>query len=99
MPYAFVTEAQEHPPFPRYRCPALIIHGSQDDVVPVDVSTQALFAALPGIEEHTAVLVVEDDHGLTKADTLKSAEKAIGDFLELRRGEEGGCYWMMVMTK
>lgn len=32
VPYAFVTEAAEHPSFPRYHCPALIIHGLKDEV-------------------------------------------------------------------
>ena len=32
VPYAFVTEAAAHPPFPRYHCPALIVHGLKDEV-------------------------------------------------------------------
>lgn len=32
------------------------------------------------------MLVVDDDHGLTKPKTLKTAGKAIAEFLDLRRG-------------
>jgi hypothetical protein len=49
VPYAFVTEAKQHPPFPRYRCPALIIHGLRDTVVPVEISTTALLQTLPEV--------------------------------------------------
>ncbi len=110
VPYAFVTEASEHPPFPRYRCPALVVHGLRDDVVPVETSTRALLAAWPGVREHTAVLVVDDDHGLARPETLKTAAGAVAEFLDIRskkqqqqqqqgQGTRVRCGWMVGMRR
>lgn len=42
IPYDFVSDAMSHPPFPVYHCPALLIHGLKDKVVPVPTIFEAM---------------------------------------------------------
>ena len=42
------------------------------------------------------MLVVDDDHGLTKPATLKTAGKAIAEFLDLRRTADAGRFMCCV---
>lgn len=57
--WRFVEEARTLPPRPGVRCPALVIHGRQDEVVPLE-SSERWVAEQPDAR----LVVVEDDHAL-----------------------------------
>lgn len=57
--WGFVEDARRHPPFPEVPCPTRIVHGSRDEVVPVETSHRYA-AARP----HVSLREVDDDHGL-----------------------------------
>jgi hypothetical protein len=57
--WGFVEDARRHPPFPEVPCPTRIVHGTRDEVVPVETSRRYA-AARPHVTLHE----VDDDHGL-----------------------------------
>lgn len=50
VPWTFVQEARLQPDYPAYACPAAIVHGLQDEVVPVAV-TKSLVEGRCAIEQ------------------------------------------------
>jgi pimeloyl-ACP methyl ester carboxylesterase len=75
--WRLVEDAQRWPSRPEVPCPTLIIHGTQDDVVPVD-SSRRYQAASPGRVE---LLEVTDDHALRVS--MEEVERASARFLSL----------------
>ncbi|MBM4319860.1 MAG: alpha/beta fold hydrolase [Deltaproteobacteria bacterium] len=69
--WRFVEEARRHPPYPEVGCPTLILHGRQDESVPIE-SSREYAAARP----HVQLVELDDDHRL-----LGSLER-IGDEVE-----------------
>lgn len=57
--WGFVEDARRHPPFPEVPCSTRIVHGTRDEVVPVETSRRYA-AARP----HVSLREVDDDHGL-----------------------------------
>ena len=57
--WGFVTSARAHPAFPEFRCRARIIHGTRDDIVPIDTSRE-----LAARRSNVDLVEVEDDHRL-----------------------------------
>jgi len=55
----FITDALNHPPTPEVGCPTLILHGTGDEVVPIDSSRR--YAAT---RDHVRLVELDDDHGL-----------------------------------
>jgi pimeloyl-ACP methyl ester carboxylesterase len=75
--WGLIEDAATHSPAPAPSCPALIIHGAQDEVVPVE-SSRAYQAAHPA---QVQLIEVEDDHALTRSMPL--IERAALDFFGL----------------
>lgn len=72
--WEFVENARLHPPFPAPACPVRLVHGSRDDVVPIELSRK--FAAM---HQGTELVEVDDDH--TLAGSLdRVAEEALSFF-------------------
>ncbi|CAM9362077.1 unnamed protein product [Ectocarpus fasciculatus] len=86
VPWTFVQEARLQPDYPAYACPAAIVHGLQDEVVPVAV-TKSLVEERGDLGECTFATFVEDDHALTKPSTMALTAEALADFFELDRRE------------
>lgn len=42
IPFDFIEDGRKHPAFPQYRCPALVVQGVRDEVVPSSTVMQAL---------------------------------------------------------
>ncbi|MCB9639655.1 MAG: alpha/beta fold hydrolase [Myxococcales bacterium] len=57
--WGFIEDSLQYPPFPVTPCPTLIIHGTRDEVVPIESSRT--YAAQ---HRHVELLEVDDDHGL-----------------------------------
>lgn len=57
--WRFIADAREHPAHPRFTCPARIVHGRRDIVVPIE-SSRGYVRDHPEIE----LLEVDDDHPL-----------------------------------
>lgn len=57
--WGFVQDARRHPPFPEAPCPTRIVHGTRDEVVPVEGSRR--YAAR---RPHVELVEVDDDHAL-----------------------------------
>lgn len=57
--WGFVEDARRHPPFPEVPCPTRIVHGTRDEVVPVETSRRYATA-----RAHVSLHEVDDDHGL-----------------------------------
>ncbi len=69
-------DSLRHPAYPKLTCPTLIIHGTDDEQVPIETSRSYAL-------EHPNVKLVEvrDDHGLaTSIDTISSL---VEQFFEL----------------
>jgi len=59
--FGFFRESLEHLEEPRPRCPVLVVHGTRDDVVPVESSRRWSSRA------NAALLEVDDDHALMRS--------------------------------
>ena len=57
-----VTDGRQYEAWPEVRCPALIIHGKRDDVVPVDLSRE-----FSKSRQNVKLLELDDDHQLTSS--------------------------------
>lgn len=90
IPYSFIEDGQTHPPYPIYQCPTLILHGLNDDVVPVETTLAGALERNERVKDLTTVILVEDDHGLTKEGTLKTLTSSMMDFLELQSKKKDG---------
>ena len=67
--WGFVEDARRHPPFPEVPCPTRIVHGTRDEVVPVETSRRYA-AARPLV----TLREVDDDHGLLASVEAIAAE-------------------------
>ena len=73
--YDLVQDAQEHPPFPEVRVPALIFHGKGDETV--EASCSERYAA---DHENTRLVLMDSDHGL--GDVMDEILDQAMDFLD-----------------
>ena len=89
IPYSFLADAQSYPPYPQYGCPTLVVHGLQDDVVPVATTLRAALEKSEEVKDITTVILVDDDHALARKDTLKLMTSSLTEFLDLRSNSEG----------
>jgi pimeloyl-ACP methyl ester carboxylesterase len=82
--WGFVEDSRRHSPFPDVRCPTRIVHGTRDDVVPVELSRR--FAAG---RDHVELVEVDDGHRLEQS--LEQVAAEMSDFLGLKgtRGTRG----------
>ena len=60
--HQFLEDARRHPPFPMVCCPTLILHGLQDDVVPLQSSRE--YAAT---DPRVRLVELPDDHLLLRS--------------------------------
>jgi pimeloyl-ACP methyl ester carboxylesterase len=67
--WRFVEDSRQHPGYPEVPCPTTILHGSRDEVVPIEQS-RSYAAAHPQVR----LIEVEDDHRL-----LGSVERIAGE--------------------
>eukprot|EP01097_Dermamoeba_algensis_P011304 TRINITY_DN873_c0_g1_i2.p1 TRINITY_DN873_c0_g1~~TRINITY_DN873_c0_g1_i2.p1 ORF type:complete len:220 (-),score=11.00 TRINITY_DN873_c0_g1_i2:98-757(-) len=58
--WSFLEDARRHPPFPKVLCPTLIIHGTKDNIVPIDSSRKYQREC----SEVVQLVEVDDDHSL-----------------------------------
>lgn len=72
--WRFYEEAREQPPQPEVPCETLIIHGSRDEIVPIEGSRS--YAAA---REHVQLLELDDDHALA-ASAERIAQEVLGFF-------------------
>lgn len=72
--WGFIEDSRSHPAFPEIRCPTLIIHGRQDEVV--DIAGSRRYA---GDRDHVDLVEVDDDHGLA-ASMERIAEESFRHF-------------------
>jgi pimeloyl-ACP methyl ester carboxylesterase len=72
--WRFVEDARSHPPHPVFSCPAHIIHGSRDIVVPIESSREYSAA-----HSHVELTEVEDDHPLEGS--LEEIWRVVREFL------------------
>lgn len=68
--WAFVPDSRRHPAYPEVRCPTRILHGTRDEVVPIDFSRR--YAAE---RDHVTLVELDDDH------LLHDSIETIGDEL------------------
>ena len=81
IPWSFVEDGLSHPSFPEVQCPAIIIHGIFDNIVPVQHSLKYK-AILPDLVN---VVELEDDHGLGKKGSLDAIERVVVEFFGLEQ--------------
>lgn len=74
--WEFVRDARTHPAFPEVPCPCRIVHGTRDEVVPIESSR--IYAAA---REHVELIEVDDDHRL-----LDSLDRLTAAFREVVSG-------------
>lgn len=72
--WGFIEDARRHTALPEVDCPVRILHGRQDDVVPV-ASSRAYAAG----RDHVSLVEVDDDHGLA-ASVDRIAHEVVGFF-------------------
>jgi pimeloyl-ACP methyl ester carboxylesterase len=78
--YEFFQDLHAYPPYPLVAtCPLTIIHGLQDDVIPIETSREYM-QRLQSVNSHpTSMIEVNDDHHLRKKKTLNIIKKIILD--------------------
>jgi len=60
--YGFIEDGSTHPPFPEFTQPALIIHGTQDELVPIDIIRN-----YARTRSNVQVKEVQDEHSLSNS--------------------------------
>ena len=60
--FGLIEDALTHPPYPKATCPTTIIHGDQDETVPVETS-KIYVQNYPAVD----LKIVDDDHRLTNS--------------------------------
>ncbi len=60
--FGLIDDAMDHPTYPKVPCPTVIIHGAQDEIVPVE-SSKTYVQHYPEVE----LEIVDDDHRLTES--------------------------------
>jgi pimeloyl-ACP methyl ester carboxylesterase len=70
LSYEFLRDAENYPPYPDCRVPALIFHGTHDDLVPLANSTRF-------VQEHREARLVEVNSGHELTDVLEEIWAAI----------------------
>jgi pimeloyl-ACP methyl ester carboxylesterase len=74
--WGFVEDSRTHPAFPEVRCPSRILHGTRDEVVPIDLSR-----AYSRDRPHVDLIEVDDDH--TLGESLDRLARELREFFEL----------------
>ena len=72
--WGFIEDFRRHPPSPEVPCPTRIVHGTRDEVVPVEGSRR--YAA---VRPHVDLVEVDDDHGLLAS--LETIGREVEGFL------------------
>ncbi len=72
--WGFCESVQRHPAFPEVPCPTHILHGRQDETVPIESSRR--YAA---VHPHVTLIEVDDDHSLLNS--LDRIEEEVAGFL------------------
>ncbi|MDP7033841.1 MAG: YqiA/YcfP family alpha/beta fold hydrolase [Planctomycetota bacterium] len=72
--HGFQSDALTHPGEPEVFCPTLIIHGTRDEIVPIESSRD-----YARNRDHVTLLELEDDHALTRS--LPTIENEVLRFL------------------
>jgi pimeloyl-ACP methyl ester carboxylesterase len=67
--WGFVENSRTHPPFPELPCPGLILHGTRDEIVDVEISR-----AYVRERRHVRLIEVDDDHSLAASMQRIAAE-------------------------
>lgn len=75
--YEFYSDLQQQPAYPIVHCPVTIIHGSNDDVVPIDISRQYIKLLQEAGNTKVQLIEVEDDHSLMKNETIEIIKDTI----------------------
>ncbi|GJQ12189.1 hypothetical protein GpartN1_g3980.t1 [Galdieria partita] len=83
VPFEFVEDLQKHPPFISVPCEGIVIHGSEDQVVPLTSAQEFVEHYSP----HWKLRVVEDDHALMKQSTIRIIEKETVSCFDLKETE------------
>ncbi|GJD08172.1 hypothetical protein Gasu2_24780 [Galdieria sulphuraria] len=83
VPFEFVEDLQKHPPFISVACEGTVIHGSEDQVIPL-TSAQAF---VESYAPHWKLRIVKDDHALMKQDTIRIIEKETVACFDLKEME------------
>ncbi|CAM9451133.1 unnamed protein product [Chrysoparadoxa australica] len=84
IPWTFVEDGMKQPAFPAYTCPAVIIHGINDEVVPCDTTKELLNgAAGPLTAQCSTGLFVPDGHALLLPTTLSQTFALIRSHFDL----------------
>jgi pimeloyl-ACP methyl ester carboxylesterase len=86
--WGFIEDLRRHPSTPEVPCPTRIVHGTRDDVVPIEGSRR--YAATRRRSDGAGVDLVEvdDDHGLLAS--LETIGREVDGFLTGRIGDTGG---------
>eukprot|EP00752_Nemacystus_decipiens_P010512 g9362.t1 len=98
VPWAFVEEARLQTDFPTYRCPAAIVHGLRDEVVPAAV-TRSLVEGRSGLALRTSAMFVEDSHALVEPSTMDLTAKVLADFFDLKAEDKEGTEGTVAMNE
>lgn len=72
--WGFVEDGRSHPPAPAVPCPTLVIHGRQDEVVPIGSSRE-----YARDNDHVELVEVDDGHELTRS-TRRILDEVMGFF-------------------
>eukprot|EP01087_Luapelamoeba_hula_P018085 TRINITY_DN5780_c0_g1_i1.p1 TRINITY_DN5780_c0_g1~~TRINITY_DN5780_c0_g1_i1.p1 ORF type:complete len:235 (-),score=36.90 TRINITY_DN5780_c0_g1_i1:6-710(-) len=83
--YDFFLDTKRHPTFPQPACPVLIIHGNQDNIVPLE-SSKRFMSQHQQHQQHQQrrLIEVDDGHELMNPAVLTRIATETASFLELK---------------
>jgi len=67
--WKFVDDARLHPGFPEVACPTRVVHGTQDTVVPIELSRR-----YASTRPHVSLIEIDDEHTLSESLDRVAAE-------------------------
>ncbi|MFT7578970.1 MAG: pimeloyl-ACP methyl ester carboxylesterase [Myxococcota bacterium] len=79
LSWGFIEDCLTHPGQPDVTCPTRIIHGSADEVVPIDGSR-----AYADPRANVGLIEVDDDHSLMRPETMVRIAAEVRDFFGLK---------------
>eukprot|EP01134_Creolimax_fragrantissima_P007489 CFRG7489T1 len=84
IPWNFMKDARTHPVIPKWSQETVIIHGTEDEIIPVDFSRRVVNKAVNTKDMHVQMIEVHDNHAMCKPQTLLAIQSLAAELFGLK---------------